>query len=102
MGTNLKPPRHTLTRTSGSKPQPLEHSNVSKSFEQSRNSFSVAEIAERNGLSRQFIRCQIAAGKLRAKKVGRRVLIPAQAEVDWLAAEPQVGALITQISTSLY
>jgi len=55
---------------------------------QTRSSWSITEVAERNGLSKQFVRNEIAAGRLKAKRLGRRVVIPAVSEREWLDAAP--------------
>jgi excisionase family DNA binding protein len=55
----------------------------------SRSAWSIAEVAERNWLSKQFVRNEIAAGRLKAKRLGRRVVIPVASEREWLEAAPQ-------------
>jgi len=55
----------------------------------SRSSWSVAEVAKRNALSKQFVRIEIACGRLKAKRMGRRVLVPVAAELEWLASAPE-------------
>jgi excisionase family DNA binding protein len=55
---------------------------------QNRSSWSILEVARRNGLSLQFVRLEIARGRLKAKRFGRRVLIPVQSERDWLESAP--------------
>ncbi len=37
--------------------------------------YSVEEISEQTSLSKSFIRNEITAGKLKAKRIGRRVLV---------------------------
>ena len=54
-----------------------------------RSTWSVAEIAKRNGLSTQFVRLEIARGRLKARRMGRRVLVPVAAELEWLASAPE-------------
>ena len=56
---------------------------------QPRSSWSITEVAERNGLSKQFVRNEIAAGRLKAKRLGRRVVVPVSAEREWLEAAPE-------------
>jgi excisionase family DNA binding protein len=56
---------------------------------QPRNSWSITEVAERNGLSKQFVRNEIAAGRLKAKRLGRRVVVPVSSEREWLEAAPE-------------
>ena len=53
-----------------------------------RNAWSIAEVAKRNGLSRAFVRLEIARGRLRAKRMGRRVLIPVVSEREWMQSAP--------------
>ena len=55
----------------------------------SRSAWSIAEVAMRNGLSKQFIRDEIAAGRLKAKRLGRRIVIPVSCEQEWLRAAPE-------------
>ena len=57
--------------------------------DQSRASWSVREVARRHGVSEQFIRLEILRGRLQARKVARRVLIPVGAEEEWLQGAPQ-------------
>lgn len=52
---------------------------------QPRKAFSIAEAAESAGVSRSTIKVQIAQGRLRVTRLGRRVLIPV-AELDRLLA----------------
>jgi len=54
-----------------------------------RSAWSIREVARRNDLSAQFVRLEIARGKLRAKRIGRRVLIPVTAEKEWLENAPE-------------
>jgi excisionase family DNA binding protein len=49
-----------------------------------RDAFSVAEAAQRLGISRAHIYNQIVAGKLRTLKIGRRRLVPARALIEFL------------------
>ena len=56
---------------------------------QQRNCWSIAEVAERNGVSKQFVRLEISRGRLRAKKVSRRILISVQSEAEWLENAPE-------------
>ena len=61
---------------------------IASVMENSRNAFSIAEIAARNGLSKQFVRLEIARGCLRAKRLGRRVVVLASDEREWLERAP--------------
>jgi excisionase family DNA binding protein len=56
---------------------------------QDRSSWSIEEVAKRNGLSAQFVRLEITRGRLRAKRVGRRVLILLASEREWLETAPE-------------
>jgi excisionase family DNA binding protein len=63
--------------------------NVESVIGQHRNSWSIQEVAERNGVSKQFVRNEIAAGHLKAKRLGRRVVILVSSERAWLEAAPE-------------
>jgi excisionase family DNA binding protein len=52
-----------------------------------RNCFSVKEFCYRNGIGRTTAYKEIAAGKLRTKKVGRRTLISCEEEQRWFAQD---------------
>lgn len=54
-----------------------------------RSAWSIAEVAARNAVSKQFVRDEIAAGRLKAKRLGRRVVIPVSSERAWLEAAPE-------------
>ena len=49
-------------------------------------SLSIAEFGERHGICRVTIYKLISSGALRAVKIGRRTVIPAAAEQNWLAS----------------
>ena len=53
-----------------------------------RRSFRPAEIAQRNSISERTVYNLIAAGKLRAVKIGRATVVTAEAESAWLASLP--------------
>ncbi|MGJ8668978.1 MAG: hypothetical protein ACSHXK_05775 [Oceanococcus sp.] len=55
------------------------------------DSFSVRTFASRNGLSYGKAYQEIAAGRLRTMKVGRRTLITKEAAVDWRTLCEQGG-----------
>jgi excisionase family DNA binding protein len=57
-----------------------------------RAAWSIREVAKRSGLSEQFVRMEIKGGRLRAKQLQRRILIPAAAETAWLESAPDAGA----------
>jgi excisionase family DNA binding protein len=52
--------------------------------------FSVGDFCRRYDIGRTKTYAEIAAGRLRAVKVGRRTLITRDAAEAWLAALPQV------------
>lgn len=57
---------------------PDQWGKVNQAIERPRKprlTWSVADIAEGTGLSQPFIRLKIHTGELRAKRVGRRVLV---------------------------
>jgi excisionase family DNA binding protein len=56
-----------------------------------RNCFSVAELCYRNGIVRTTAYKEIAAGRLRTKKVGRRTLISAAEEQRWLSQDDLIN-----------
>lgn len=55
-------------------------------IQQKRLALTIAETAEVCGLSVPFVRLEIRRGKLRALKLGRRVVVPIEALREWLAA----------------
>jgi hypothetical protein len=50
--------------------------------------FSIPEFAKRNGVGQSKVYDEINAGRLRARKAGKRTLIFAEDERDWRAALP--------------
>lgn len=52
-----------------------------------RLALSVEEVSETTGLSKAKVRNMIAAGELKAKKVGRRVLVRTEDLLEYLAAD---------------
>lgn len=50
---------------------------------------SILEFCERTGLSRSKTYLEISAGKLRAKKIGRRTVIPIQEANRWIEQLPE-------------
>ena len=57
----------------------------------SRRAFSVTEFCLGYGIGRTIAYQEIAAGRLRAVKVGRRTLITRDAAEGWLAALPDLN-----------
>ncbi|MHB2211445.1 helix-turn-helix domain-containing protein [Methylobacterium sp. CM6257] len=53
-----------------------------------KSAHSIAEVIERAGSSRTTIYAEIAAGRLKARKLGRRTLILDKDLEDWLATLP--------------
>ncbi len=53
-------------------------------------SYSVADAVKASGVGRSFLYEQIRAGKLKARKLGRRTLILAADLQSWLAALPTI------------
>jgi excisionase family DNA binding protein len=51
---------------------------------ESRLAFSIAELAAKTSTSIPFIRTQIRRGKLKAARVGRRVLVTPESAHTWL------------------
>ena len=58
----------------------------------SRRAFPIREFCFRYGIGRTNAYQEIAAGRLRAVKVGRRTLIPHDAAEAWLAALPELNS----------
>ena len=59
-----------------------------------KKSYSVNEVAQRNGLCRQSIYNEINAGRLRSFKVGKSRRISSEAEEKWIhQSEEEAGAL---------
>ena len=56
----------------------------------SRRAFPIREFCFRYGIGRTHAYQEIAAGRLRAVKVGRRTLIAHDAAEAWLAALPEI------------
>ncbi|WP_018260558.1 helix-turn-helix domain-containing protein [Methylobacterium sp. WSM2598] len=53
-------------------------------------SYSIADAVKVSGVGRSFLYEQIKAGKLKARKLGRRTLIMAADLQSWLAALPTI------------
>ncbi len=56
-----------------------------------RDAFSVAEVCARTGIGRDSVYKAIRAGKLKARKLGRRTLITEDDLRRFLASLPQAG-----------
>jgi excisionase family DNA binding protein len=57
-----------------------------------RLAYSIKDVTEQLGLSRAYVNKLIATGELKARKAGRRVLIPRSALVDWLETDRRNAA----------
>lgn len=57
-----------------------------------RQSFSVEEIAVRNGIGRRKAWLEIQEGRLTARKVGRRTIVTLDDERAWLDGLPKTSA----------
>jgi excisionase family DNA binding protein len=55
-----------------------------------RRTLSRRETCERLGISLSTLNKEIQSGRLRAFKLGKKVLIPVEAETEWLAGLPAV------------
>jgi excisionase family DNA binding protein len=51
-----------------------------------RDGYSIAELASRYGVSEGLVRLEIARGRLKSARIGRRVVIPKSAIEHWLSA----------------
>jgi excisionase family DNA binding protein len=56
-----------------------------------RRAYSINEFSERNGIGRTTVYAEIKDKRLKVRKVGRRTIITAEAEDDWLRALPEGG-----------
>lgn len=56
-----------------------------------RRTLSRRETCERLGISLSTLNKEIQSGRLRAFKLGKKVLIPVEAEAEWLSSLPVVG-----------
>jgi excisionase family DNA binding protein len=57
-----------------------------KTFE--REAFSVKELSAKLGLSPSFVRLEIARGRLKALRAGRRIIILRESIATWLKESP--------------
>jgi excisionase family DNA binding protein len=55
-----------------------------------RRTLSRRETCERLGISLSTLNKEIQSGRLRAFKLGKKVLIPVEAEAEWLSSLPAV------------
>ena len=62
----------------------MDARNVAESYAMQRRAWSVDEVAQSHGVSPGLVRLEIARGKLRATRIGRRLIISAEALNDWL------------------
>jgi excisionase family DNA binding protein len=65
--------------------------NMETSVTNNRMGWSLKELSTSLGLSLGFLRKQVKAGALRAKKLGRRVVVPDSALREYLATETVQG-----------
>jgi excisionase family DNA binding protein len=68
----------------------LSHGNDAGSVRLPPRAFSIREFCRRYGIGRTNAYQEIATGRLRAAKVGRRTLITHDAAEAWLAALPEI------------
>jgi excisionase family DNA binding protein len=61
-------------------------------MEKQRLAYGPIDLAQKTGTSVQFIREQIRTGKLKASKLGRRVVIPVLSIEEWLESGMQTIA----------
>ena len=57
-----------------------------------KNAYTPAEICRRNGIGKTKLYTEIKAGRLEARKAGRKTLITAAAEQRWLSTLPRVNS----------
>ncbi len=50
--------------------------------------YSVTEFCKKYGLGRTRAYAEIGSGRLKAKKIGRRTVVPADAAEEWLSTLP--------------
>jgi hypothetical protein len=55
-----------------------------------RNAYTKAEFVARNGITKDRFYSEVAAGRLVARKAGRRVVVSADDERAWLLALPKL------------
>lgn len=53
---------------------------------------SIRDVCEQLGVSRTYVNKLIATGELKARKAGRRVLIPHSALINWLETNTRNAA----------
>jgi excisionase family DNA binding protein len=82
---------HTARHTDGSSANTAARAdNAAGPAQSSPRAFSIPEFCRRYGIGRTNAYQEIAAGRLRALKVGRRTLITHDAAESWLAALPEL------------
>jgi excisionase family DNA binding protein len=70
---------------------PANHFDDAGSPAVTRRAFPIDEFCRLYGIGRTTAYYEIATGRLRAVKVGRRTLVPHDAAEAWLAALPEAG-----------
>jgi excisionase family DNA binding protein len=58
--------------------------NITKKSAETRRALSVRAVADSYGVSPGLVRLEIARGRLRAARIGRRLVIPVEALNEWL------------------
>ena len=61
---------------------------VDKNLEVRACAYSVTEFCKIYGLGRTRAYAEIGSGRLKAKKIGRRTVVPAEAAEEWLSRLP--------------
>jgi excisionase family DNA binding protein len=82
---------HNSGRVETGTPATAPPENQARSAAYSSRVFSIREFCHRYGIGRTHTYQEIAEGRLRALKVGRRTLITHEAAETWLAALPELN-----------
>ena len=64
---------------------------------QESGAYTVDSFCERFGIGRTKFYEELNAGRLQARKVGAKTLIPAEAAADWLSSLPHAGPPQTNV-----
>lgn len=76
-----------------------ETQNATEASERRRKAFSIRDLAEFYGISQGLVRVEIARGNLRVARIGRRVVVPAEAVSQWLSREVDAPPAKPQAAT---